>query len=250
MPFALLSVDRFARVALGHRRTVLITVLALVAFAIPPHATAQFDADPTGDAVARLTVIPDGEQAFDLLTGETTLPDGGTIVDTESGLRLNADAIRYLEGVYIEAEAARAETAGGVLRAARLSVDVEALVGVAPDGVRFEREGLAIDAASAELRFGPELARFDAPVGESPALSATALLLDLRSGDALLIGPYRFQDGPFTLSDDREDAVLQLRPVTAEDGTPSYRAANDVDADLLERLEPVWHGRVQVESGS
>jgi len=195
--------------------------------------------DPTEEAVARLTVVPSGEQSFDLLTGETTLPDGGTILDTQTGLRLDAAFIRYREGAYIDAQEATAETAGGRLVAPTLTIDVPSLIAVAPDGVRFVRDGLSVEATAAELRFGPELARFDAPAGEDPELVARALLLDLRSGDALLLGPYRFQDGPFTLSDEREDAALQVRPVIAEDGTPSYRAANEVDEDLWIRLDPI-----------
>jgi hypothetical protein len=214
----------------------------LVALLLVPPALAQDGAagtDPTEAAVARLTVVPTGEQSFDLLTGETTLPEGGTILDTQSGLRLDAAFIRYREGAYIEAQEATAATAGGNLVAPTLSIDVPSLVAVARDGVRFVRDGLTVHAAAAELRFGPELARFDAPAGDDPELSARALLLDLRSGDALLLGPYRFQDGPFTLSDEREDAALQVRPVIAEDGTPSYRAANEVDEDLWLRLAPI-----------
>lgn len=196
-------------------------------------------ADPTAESVARLTVVPNGEQSFDLLTGETTLSDGGTILDTQTGLRLEASFIRYLEGAYIDAEEARAETAGGTLGAPTLEIDVPGLVATAPDGVRFERPGLAVTASRAELRFGPELARFDLPVGERPELAAQALLLDLSTGDALLIGPYHFQDGPFALRDDRETAVLQLRPVVTEDGTFTYRAANEVDDDLWESMESI-----------
>jgi len=195
--------------------------------------------DPTNGVVARLTVVPYGEQRFDLLSGETTLPDGGTIVDTETGLRLEASFIRYLEGEYIEAQDARADTANGRLTAPTLSIDVPNLLAVAPAGVTFEREGLEVVAEGAELRFGPQLARFERPSGEQLGLEAVALLLDLVSGDALLLGPYRFQDGPFTLSDDREGSVLQLRPVVAEDGSASYRAANEVDEDLWARVEPL-----------
>ena len=221
-------------------RTLLATVLIAALAVLPARAQdAPAGVDPTQDAVARLTVVPTGEQNFDLLTGETTLPQGGTILDTRTGLRLEAAFIRYREGAYIEAQDATADTAGGRLVAPTLSIDVPSLVAVAPDGVRFVRDGLAVHAAAAQLRFGPELARFDAPAGDEPELSARALLLDLRSGDALLLGPYRFQDGPFTLSDEREDAALQVRPVIAEDGTPSYRAANEVDEDLWIRLDPI-----------
>jgi hypothetical protein len=216
------------------------TLVAAVLLALPVLAQDRpAGSDPTEDAVARLTVVPSGEQSFDLLTGETTLPEGGTILDTGTGLRLDAAFIRYREGAYIDAQDARAATAGGDLVAPALTIDVPSLVALAPEGVRFQRDGLMVVATSAELRFGSELARFDAPAGDDPELSARALLLDLRSGDALLLGPYRFRDGPFTLSDEREDAALQLRPVTAEDGTPAYRAANQVDEDLWQRLAPI-----------
>lgn len=195
--------------------------------------------DPTADAVARLSVVPHGQQAFDLMTGETTLPDGGVIVDTETGLRLDAAFVRYREGAYIEARDATAATVDGSLVAPELRIDVPTLVATAPAGVRYVREGLELVGDSAELRFGPELVRFERPTGASLDLEARALLLDLRTGDALLLGPYRFQDGPFVLTDDREDAALQLRPVTTDAGTPTYRAANEVDEDLWTRMAPL-----------
>ena len=224
-------------------------LLALIAPGMPGTAWAQDDAatdtatdtatDPTADAIARLTVVPHGEQSFDLLTGETTLPDGGVIVDTETGLRLDAGFVRYREGDFIEARDATAETAGGSLAAPALRIDVATLVAAAPEGVRYVREGLELVADAAELRFGPELVRFEHPTGASLDLEARALLLDIRTGDALLLGPYRFQDGPFVLTDDRDDAALQLRPVTTDAGTPTYRAANEVDEDLWTRMAPL-----------
>jgi hypothetical protein len=189
--------------------------------------------------VARLTVVPDGEQRLDLSTGETVLPDGGTIVDAQTGLELEAERIRYVEGAWIEAEGASAETLGGVLTAPALRIDLESRTATALKGVHYRLDGLAVRAASAELRFDPDLLRLEEPRGEDPTLEGRALLLDVRSGDAVLLGPYRFQDGPFTLSDEREDAVLQLRPARTEEGVPTYRAANEVDEDLWARLAPL-----------
>lgn len=234
----------------GPLRLALATLLLL---AIPAFAAAQGDtsqdaptpndapqaASSDADPVARLTVVPDGEQAFDLLSGETTLPDGGTIVDTETGVTLRAAFIRYVEGAYIEAQDAHAETAGGMLTAPTLRIDVPSLTAVAGDGVTYAREGLELTAASAELRFGPQLVRFDAPRSEAPVIEARALLLDVGTGDAVLLGPYAYQDGPFTLRDERDGAALMLRPTTTDDGTPTYQAANEVDEDLWARLAPL-----------
>ena len=55
----------------------------------------------------------------------------------------------------------------------------------------------------------------------------------------MLLGPYLYQDGPFTLRDDRDGAALMLRPTTTDDGTPTYEAANEVDEDLWTRLAPL-----------
>ena len=192
-----------------------------------------------GAPVARLTVIPDGEQHLDLSTGETVLPGGGTIVDAETGLELEAETIRYVEGAWIEAEGASAATDGGVLTAPFLRIDLEGGAASAPRGVRYRLDGLTVTAASAVLRFGPDLVRFETPQGEDPAFEGRALLLDVRTGDAVLLGPYRFQDGPFTLRDEREDAVLQLRPVRTDADVPTYRAANEVDEGLWTRLAPL-----------
>lgn len=212
-------------------------MLASVAIAFAGSVVAQ-DGPPAAP-VARLTVIPEGEQRLDLSTGESVLPDGGTIVDAETGLELEAETIRYVEGAWIEAQRASAATGGGLLTAPVLRIDLDARTATAPEGVRYRLDGLSVTAASAVLRFGPDLVRFEAPRGEDPGFEGRALLLDVRTGDAVLLGPYRFQDGPFTLRDEREDAVLQLRPVRTDAGVPTYRAANEVDEDLWTRLAPL-----------
>lgn len=188
---------------------------------------------------ARLTVIPTGEQAFDLMTGETTMPEGGTIIDRPTGLTLRAEHIVYVEDEYIHAEGATAETDAGLLTASRLEIDVPALIARAPDGVTLERPGLTVRAASAEYRFEDALVRFEEPRGVNTTLEAEALLLAVDSGDVLLLGPYQYQDGAFTLRDERADSALQLRPVTSADGDTGYRAANEVDPDLWSRVAPL-----------
>ncbi|MDZ7800495.1 MAG: hypothetical protein U5K81_06845 [Trueperaceae bacterium] len=198
--------------------------------------TAAQDAAPQ---VARLTVEAAGAQSYDLSTGRTVLEDGGTITDLETGLTIRAPYIAYVEGESIEARDAEAETDAGLLRAPRLSIDVPALRARAPEGVTFQREGLEVRADSADYRLDEELVRFERPRGSDPRLEAEALIYDARDGDALLLGPYLFQDGAFTLRDERSDAVLQLRPVEAEDGTPGYRAANTIDDDLWARVAPL-----------
>jgi hypothetical protein len=192
-----------------------------------------------GAPVARLSVIPDGEQRLDLSTGETVLADGGTIVDAATGLELEAETIRYVEGAWIEAEEASASTGGGVLTAPALRIDLPGRTATAPQGVQYALNGLSLTAASALLRFDPDLVRFERPRADDPVLEGRALLLDVRTGDAILLGPYRFEDGPFTLRDERGEALLQLRATRTDAGVPTYRAANEVDEELWTRLAPL-----------
>lgn len=202
---------------------------------------------------ARLTVVPRGEQVFDIVTGETELPDGGTIVDRETGVELDADWIRYREGAFVEAEDAVAEGAFGRFHAEELHVDLAATELVATGGVTLEREGLEMTAVSLRFLAEKELVRLERAIGATPQFEAEAVLIDVRSGDALLLGPYRYAGGAFELEDERDGSRLQLdwnedRDAGGrrqgggggDDGLAArFDARSEVDPDLLERLAPL-----------
>jgi len=214
-------------------------VLCVLALTIALVAYAQPSASDVVTSAARLEVLPAGDQTFDLLTGETVLPEGGTIRDRVTGLALEAAVIRLQEGVYIEADEVMARRDGVTFEAARLLVDLERLVATTPEGVTFRGAGLDVKAALAEIDFTLEIVRFEEPIAERPAFDARAFLLDLAGGDALLLGPYAYAEGIVTLRDDRGDAMLQLTAVTQDDGTRTYRASSIVDDTLLERFDTV-----------
>ncbi|MDR9392437.1 MAG: hypothetical protein RI554_10460 [Trueperaceae bacterium] len=221
--------------------------LGLVASLVTPPGVAVAQgatspSDATSDAVpasARLTVVPDGPQRLDLATLVTELPEGGRIVDAETGLALDAERIRFLEGAFVEADGVSAELEAARFDAPRLEVDLAAGRAVAPDGVAYVGAGLEVSATSARIVFGPDLVRFDAPRARRPDLEARALLVDVASGAAWLLGPYRYAEGLLTLRDDREDAILQIVPTTTDAGEPTYRAANTVDDALRTRFAPL-----------
>ncbi len=228
-----------ARAALAAAAT-----LALIAGGVAggQGATSPSDAPSSADAVpasARLTVVPDGPQRLDLATLVTDLPEGGRIVDAATGLALDAERIRFREGEFVEADGVTAAFADVRFDAPRLEVDLEAGAAVAPDGVAYVGAGLEVSATSARIVFDPDLVRFDAPRARRPDLEARALLVDVASGAAWLVGPYRYAEGLLTLRDDREDAVLQIEPTTTEDGEATYRAANVVDDALRTRFAPL-----------
>lgn len=216
----------------------LLFMLACISFAFAQEATEPASNDPEDDAVARLEVVATGEQTLDVLTGETVLVDGGVIIDRKTGLELNAPTIRYVQGDFIQAENANARMAGGTFTADTIRVDVTALTAEAGGRVSFEREGLRLTAPQAGIDFEREFATFQTATGKNPMLEAERLILNLNGGAAVLLGPYMFQNGPFTLSDDRSDSALQIDPVEREDGSVSYRAANEVNDALWEQIKP------------
>jgi len=206
-----------------------------------PVVTSPVDVSSTEVApVARLEVIPVGNQSFDLLTGETVLEEGGTIRDQVTGLSLDATFIRYLEGAYIEATEVSAVREDGTFEAPFLRIELEALVGVADQGVRFLGPGLDVEAQRAEIHFGPEIARFDEATASTPEFTARVFLLSLVNGDAILMGPYEYLQGFATLRDPREEGLMQLQASTDEQGERQYSASTQVDEALLETFGTVW----------
>lgn len=213
--------------------------LALVTALAVTLASLALGQDDAASRVARWTVEPLGDQVFDLLTGETSLPDGGTIVDAVTGLVLQAGFVTFVEGVSIDAETVRADLAGGRIEASRLSIDVVAGVATVADGVRFSTSALVIEADGARFLLDVDLARFDAPRGVTPVLEGGTLFLDVASGAAVLTGPYRFVQGIVTFRDDSDTATLMLETAALADGSITYQAANVVEEDLWERFAPL-----------
>lgn len=189
------------------------------------------------EAFSGLTVIAFGEQEFDIVTGITTLPEGGQVVDREHGVTLTAESMRYREGDFVEAETVEVSGRFGTARSDRVSIDLATAVVEASGNVRFEREELRLLAASLRYDVDAAIVEFEGPVtGEGVELEAAAMLLDADSGSVLLIGPYRYQDELFELSSEREGALLSLTP--AEDESGRMVASSRVDPELIDRLGP------------
>lgn len=215
----------------------LLVVAGLAATALPAAAGAPA-AEGEAAPFAALQVVAHGDQEFDLATGVTTLPEGGEIVDQETGVRLVAAVIRYRDGDFIEAEGAEIEGRFGVATAARLRVDIATGLLEAAGGLELAREGLRLRADDLRYDADAEVVRFSGDVvGEAPPFEAAAAVLDLDTGSVVLVGPYRFEDGLFTLRAPAEGVLLELVPVETASG-PSYAAASELSAALIERLGP------------
>lgn len=194
--------------------------------------------EPGPEPFAALTITPYGPEIFDIGTGTTTLPEGGEVVDAATGIRLVAPRIEVQEGVRIQATDPVVSGSFGELTASSLDLDLQTRVLEAAGPITLAREGLVLEAQRATYHGGLELASFVRPTSNAPDFSAERVLLDPNTGHALLLGPYRYQDGPFTLSSDEEGAVLALL-WSVVDEVGGYDASTDVPEELQDRFAPL-----------
>lgn len=217
----------------------IICALILCAFA-SLGATAQA-ADPVASVapLAALTVTPKGSIEYDITTGVTTLPDGGTVVDKATGVTLDAASMHYVDGSYIQATGASLAGDFGRMQAQSVQIDIVAGTVDAQGELRLERDGLALTAAGMRFDAGTDVIEFfDAVGANAPAFRAERLLLDARNGDALLVGHYSYKDGIFTLTSPESGGMLELR-LTEVAGVPAYDATTEVSPELLARFAAV-----------
>ncbi|ADI14134.1 hypothetical protein [Truepera radiovictrix] len=226
----------------------LYAALSALSLAAPaePRAPLGTEAD-----FAALSVRPYGAQDLDLATGITTLPDGGELSLRDLEVTLAGSFVRFLEGDFVEVAGATVTGAFGRLEAPALHFEVASQTLRAEGGVRFESapegdaEGTPESASESTVTLAAETATVfleqDVAVLEgevtssAPALSGARAFVDLAAPQALLVGPYTYQEGPVTL---RGAAGETLALSWDEAGAVS--ADTEVPPALLERFAP--HG--------
>ncbi len=191
---------------------------------------------------AALSIEPYGDQVFDLATGVTTLPQGGVIHDNANDLSIDAEYVEYKEDVYVLARKAKSEA--GKVRFAAEQLRYE----LPEDRVRLEGgvvldtpQVKALEARSAWIFLKDGVAVLEGGVrAMSPELEAEAMVSDYRSGEALLLAPYRYRDAALgvTLSGKNPEKPLYLK-FDAETGEvqASSKPAAEVKARLLAFVE-------------
>lgn len=204
-------------------------VLAAGLFVAPVHIAAQAP-------FAALSINSAGPQVMDITTGITTLPQGGSVVDRDTGVSLAAAHISYLDGAFIEAIDVTVDGAFGSLWADSVRIEMADSLLTASGNLRLERDGLTVTAAGLHYFAVSAIAVFEGGVtGSDPAFSAERVLLDVISGDVLLVGSYTFNSGLFTMTSPTEGGRLELR-LHEVDGVITYDAATDVSQELLQRF--------------
>lgn len=192
------------------------------------------------DTAAELTVTAYGRQTFDLASGRTVLDDGGEVVDRRSGVRLVAAWVSYAEGVEVVAREVSFEGDLGRVSAPEATIDLQRGRVWAGGGVRWERDGFEV--RGRELRFDAEagiVGLLGEVVATSPDASAAEAWVEIVGGRVLLLGPYRYADGPIVLRGEAGRA-LQLDAVATADRL-DYDARTDVDPTWRDAVEGLRH---------
>lgn len=185
---------------------------------------------------AALSINSAGPQVIDITTGITTLPQGGSVIDRDTGVSFDAAHIRYLDGAFIEATDVTVDGAFGSLKADSVRIEMADSLLTASGNLRLERDGLIVVAAGLRYYALSAIAVFDGGVtGSEPAFNAERVLLDVVSGDVLLVGSYSFSSGLFTMTSPTDGGRLELR-LHEVDGVIVYNAATDVSPELLQRF--------------
>jgi hypothetical protein len=198
---------------------------------------------------AALSIEPYGDQVFDLATGVTTLPQGGVIRDNANDLSIDAEYVEYKEDVYVLAR--KAKSAAEDVRFAAEQLRYE----LAEERVRLEGgvvldtpQVKALEARSAWIFLGDGVAVLEGGVrAMSPELEAAAMVSDYRSGEALLLAPYRYRDAALgvTLSGKNPEKPLYLK-FDAETG--KVEASSKPAAEVKKRLL-AFAARARSEAG-
>jgi len=219
------------------RRSVLTSVTAfLLAWGLGQEAGAGPSHGQPERPFAGLVIVSHGRQTIDLVTGLTVLPDGGSLVDRQTGVEVDAQVIRYVDGDYIEAAGVTVSGAFGEVVADALRIDVENSLLIATGELRLSRDGLVVTAASLSYHALEQVVVFDGGVtGTEPAFFADRLLLDTLTGDVLLDGRYEFAGDLFTMRSPAAGGRLQLSLRQSGDEIV-YAATTEVSPALLERF--------------
>lgn len=183
-----------------------------------------------------LNVTPRGPQNLNLETGATDFPQGGTVTDGRSGLRLSAGQLQLLPGQRLSAQGATLTTRqGGTLRAANVVYDLNRGTVTATGDVSYADARLKnLTAGRMVLHVKTGFVSAHGGVRAStPALSASALAFDPRTAQTVLAGPARLSQGSQVLETGTGGHLLLTFSANR-----LLRAVNRADATTLSRFAP------------
>lgn len=187
---------------------------------------------------ASLEVQPYGQQIYDLATDSTLLPSGGLINERSVGVQLDAGYASYREGNFISANRASVIGNFGTMDTGTLYLDIANDLLRTQQGTTLRANGgLVVDSANVTVYLKPGIAVGQGNIQSSdPPFSSASIVVDTLGDKALLVAPYEYRDGPFTLRSNTPGDLLQVIWYYEADGSTSFEASSQVDPDLYNSL--------------
>lgn len=187
---------------------------------------------------ASLEVQPYGQQIYDLATDSTLLPSGGLINERGVGVQLDAGYASYREGSFISANRASVIGSFGTMNTSTLYLDIPNDILRTQQGTTLNANGgLVVESTNVTVYLKPAIAVGQGNIRSSnPPFSSSSIVVDTLGKKALLVAPYEYRDGPFTLRSNTPGDLLQVVWYDEADGSTTFEASSQVDPDLYNSL--------------
>ncbi|GGJ30412.1 hypothetical protein [Deinococcus roseus] len=159
-------------------------------------------------------IKPKGNQDVDLVTGVTTLPQGGLVTDSKNGIKIDAQYIEMKEGEFLKARTAKLTTSdGGLLTASNVEYSVKQNNLTATGKISYQDSNIKdLGAEKVVVHTRDKLIVASGGVqAESPAIKANMVLADYDKNVAVLYGNYSFQSGKQKLSNKSSTGTLFVK---------------------------------------
>jgi hypothetical protein len=186
-----------------------------------------------GAQFAGFTVQPKGNQDFNPLTGVTTLPQGGTLIDATDHLILQAPYISYKQGSFFEAQQATMKGPKALFQAAFMKYQVASQELRMRDLVYSSKDFPSIQAQEglAFLKQGYVVLKGKI-ISKKPSIQAESAVIDTNHHHVLLIGPFIYRQGAEVARGNRANSLLLI---TFEGG--KFLLTSQVPPALLHQME-------------
>ncbi len=186
---------------------------------------------------ASFFVEPNSTEEFDVITGVSELPDGGKVVDQDSGVTIVGDYVRYKEGEFIEVVEATVDGGFGTMIAPDITVDLVHNTLSAYGEVELTTTNLSINTTDLYIYLDPSIIiAQNEVVSLDPPFESSGAVLDSGVQQGFLLPSYTYQDGLFLLRSKSEK--LQLRWFSDSEGNTIFETTDDLDEDVVEKLAP------------
>lgn len=188
---------------------------------------------------ASFSVEPNTTEEFDIVTGISELPDGGKVIDRDSGITIIGDSLRYKEGEFIEVFGATVDGNFGRMVAPEIAVDLVYNTLSAFGEVELTTTNLTINTLDIYIYLDPSIMiAYDKVVSLDPPFESAGAVFDAQAQQGFLLPSYTYQDGLFLLSSETEKLQLTWFADSNNQGKIIFETTDDLDPDVVAKLSP------------